>query len=157
RLSFTLGGLSLATWRQLAVAVPVMLAGCILTLLLARGMDLFALGDETAHGLGLEVRRTRVLAICAATALASAAVGICGLISFVGLIVPNLLRIAGIRETRHAFAACFLYGGSFLLLCDVLARTIAWPYELPVGLLLSILGAPFFLWLLIRRGKRLGV
>ena len=153
KVAFNLGGLAGVSWGQLAVAAPVVAIGILAAALLAPGIDLLALGDETAHGLGLDVKRWRALAIVAASALAAAAVSVCGLLGFVGLIVPNLIRIVEPARTRAGAGLCVVWGAAFLTLCDLLARVLYFPYELPAGLLLSLLGAPFFIWVLVRRKR----
>ena len=156
RVAFTLGGLHGLDWNQLLFALPFLGAGLLLAVLLSGGVDLFPLGDEAAEGLGLHVSLWRLLTVLCAAILAGAAVSLCGLLSFVGLMVPNLIRLGHAHSCRQQIGLCCLWGGSFLLLCDCLARTLFFPYELPVGLLLSCLGAPFFVWMLIRRRKEAG-
>ena len=89
--------------------------------------------------------------------LAGAAVSVCGLLGFVGLIIPNVIRLFGKQKTKINIILCMIFGSDFLLLCDLLARVLFFPYELPVGLFLSVLGAPFFIWMLISKKKKLGV
>lgn len=156
RVSFTLGGLSGVTYQSLAVSLPAMAVALVAGACLGRGIDLLALGDEAAHGLGLNVRACRLGAIVCAALLAASAVSICGLLSFVGLIVPNLIRMWARPTTRQGLALCVVWGSALLVACDLVARTIAFPYELPVGLVLALLGAPFFLGLLSRRRCRHG-
>lgn len=153
RVAFTLGGLSGQTFQRLALSVPAMAAALVAGAVLGRGIDLLALGDETAHGLGLNVRTSRLGAIVCAAVLAASAVSVCGLLGFVGLIVPNLVRMWAGPATRPGLALCAVWGAAFLVACDLVARTVAFPYELPVGLVLSLLGAPFFISLLVRRGR----
>ena len=129
----------------------------MIALIISGGIDLFALGDEAAAGIGLNVMACRNLAVFAATILAGAAVSLCGLLSFVGLIIPNLIRLLPAEHFRSRLVLCMLYGSSFLVFCDIIARTLFYPYELPAGLLLSVLGSPFFIWILIRRRRRLSV
>jgi iron complex transport system permease protein len=156
RVSFTLGGLSGVTYQSLALCVPALLVALVAGAYLGRGIDLLALGDEAAHGLGLDVRACRLGTIACAALLAASAVSICGLLSFVGLIVPNLVRMWARPTTRQGLALCALWGAALLVACDLVARTIAFPYELPVGLVLALLGAPFFMALLARRGRKHG-
>ena len=156
RVSFTLGGLSGVTYQSLALCVPALLVALVAGAYLGRGIDLLALGDEAAHGLGLDVRACRLGTIACAALLAASAVSICGLLSFVGLIVPNLVRMWARPTTRQGLALCALWGAARLVACDLVARTIAFPYELPVGLVLALLGAPFFMALLARRGRKHG-
>lgn len=155
KVAFNLGGLQNVSVSQLIFSVPVTLMGLAGGLLLSGGIDLFALGDETAHGLGLNVRRCRFLTIVCAAVLAAAAVSVCGLLGFVGLIIPNLIRMISPGSCRYQIAMCTLWGSAFLLLCDTLSRLLFFPYELPAGLLLSFLGAPFFIYMLTRRKRRL--
>lgn len=155
KVAFNLGGLQNVSVSQLIFSVPVILMGLAGGLLLSGGIDLFALGDETAHGLGLNVRRCRFLTIVCAAVLAAAAVSVCGLLGFVGLIIPNLIRMISPGSCRYQIAMCTLWGSAFLLLCDTLSRLLFFPYELPAGLLLSFLGAPFFIYMLTRRKRRL--
>ncbi|MBQ2634538.1 MAG: iron ABC transporter permease [Oscillospiraceae bacterium] len=153
RVAFSLGGLHGLDGRQILFALPFLGAGLLLALLLAGGIDLFPLGDEAAQGLGLNVQRWRRLTLLCAAVLAGAAVSLCGLLGFVGLMVPNLIRLAHPGSCRQQIGLCCLWGSSFLLLCDCIARLLFYPFELPVGLLLSCLGAPFFAWMLTRRRK----
>lgn len=157
KTAFSLGGLSGVSTSHLITATPVITAGILIAFLLSNGLDLLSLGDDTAGGLGLNVRRCRLFALFAAMVLSAAAVSICGLLGFVGLLVPNLLRMSGSRKTSVTVTACILWGSSFLLLCDTASRYLFFPYELPVGLLLSFLGTPFFVYVLIKRRRKLSV
>ena len=150
RLAFRLGGLAAVSWPQLCPALLVVVAGLTVTFALGGGIDLLALGDETAHGLGLDVRRTRIASVVTASALASAAVSVCGLLGFVGLIVPNLVRMVLRGGFRGEALVSLVWGASLLVTCDLAGRLALFPYELPVGLMLSLLGTPFFIALLMR-------
>jgi iron complex transport system permease protein len=113
------------------------------------------LGSETAQSLGLPVRRTRLTLLVLAAMLAGAAVSVGGLISFLGLLAPHMVRPLAGGQSRRLLLASALCGAALLTVCDTAARTLFAPYELPVGILLSLLGGPFFLWLLLRsRGGR---
>ncbi len=157
KTAFSLGGLSLVSLSALKFSIPFFAGGILIALIISGGIDLFALGDEAAAGIGLNVMACRNLAVFAATILAGAAVSLCGLLSFVGLIIPNLIRLLPAEHFRSRLVLCMLYGSSFLVFCDIIARTLFYPYELPAGLLLSVLGSPFFIWILIRRRRRLSV
>ena len=156
KVAFSLGGLNGATFPQLQVALPMMLLAAVCAFALAPGLDLLSLGDEVAQGLGLDVRRYRGLAVLCAAMLAAAAVSVCGLLGFVGLIVPNLVRMLARGSLGTMLVVSMLDGAVLLVVCDLLARVLFFPYELPAGLLLSCLGAPFFILLLVRRrgGRR---
>lgn len=153
RAAFSLGGFTSVSAKELMIALPVTITGLILTLFLAPDLDVLLLSDETAHGLGLNVARARRRILVLSSLLCAAAVSIAGLVSFIGIIIPNLFRKAAGGSTRTLAVLCILYGSSFLLVCDTLSRIIAYPYELPVGLLMSCIGAPIFIWILIRRKK----
>lgn len=153
RVAFQLGGLAGVSWQQLQVAAAITLVGIVVAHALGAGVDLLALGDQTACGLGLDVRLYRACAVVTAAALASAAVSVAGLLGFVGLIVPNLVRMVVGGGFREEAVACTIWGACLLVGCDLVGRLVLYPYELPVGLMLSLLGAPFFLVVLMR-GRR---
>ena len=155
KVAFNLGGFGNLNLQGLKLAVPIILIGVGKAFVLAGGIDLFALGDETAFGLGLNVKACRLWTIIVSGVLAGAAVSVCGLRGFVGLIIPNIIRLFGHHNTKISIILCMVFGSDFLLLCDLLARVLFFPYELPVGLFMSILGAPFFIWMLINKRKKL--
>lgn len=125
---------------------------CAATVALAGSLDVLALGTETAQSLGL---RVRLVFLALAAALAGAAVSVCELVGFVGLLVPHIVRRLVGGESRPLVLCSALGGAALMTLCDLLARLVAAPFELPVGTVLSLVGGPFFLWLLIRqRGGR---
>ncbi|MBQ8974871.1 MAG: iron ABC transporter permease, partial [Oscillospiraceae bacterium] len=157
KTAFSLGGLQNVSMSQLVISAPVVVAAAVLAYLLCPGIDMFPLGDETAHGLGLNVKLYRLGAVMCSAMLSAAAVSVCGLMGFVGLIVPNLIRMAFPANGRWRVTYCLLFGGGFLLFCDTLSRLLFFPYELPTGLILSVLGAPFFIWMLTRRKRRLNL
>ena len=157
KVAFSLGGFQNLNLCSLYIAFPVILCSFVVVFFLSGGIDLFQLGDETAFGLGLNVKRCRIAGIIASGLLAGASVSVCGLLGFVGLLVPNLIRLFSKNDTKRNVILCALLGADFLLFCDVLARVLFFPYELPVGLFLSCLGSPFFIWMLISRKKRLAV
>ena len=127
------------------------LFGLLLAVLFSGEMDVLSLGDETAQSLGMPVQRTRFLLLMTASLLAGGAVSFSGLLGFVGLIVPHILRhFIGSRH-RILVPLSALFGASFVLLCDTLSRTLFSPYEIPVGIVLSLLGGPFFLFLIVRK------
>lgn len=147
--SFFVGGFSGIAWRQLTPAWGVILVGLLLALLLSSRMDILALGDETAQSLGMAVRPMRFILLVTASLLAGGAVSFSGLLGFVGLIVPHILRRLIGHRHRVLIPLAALGGGIFVLLCDTLSRTLFAPYEIPVGIVLSLLGGPFFLFLLL--------
>ncbi len=154
--TFMLGGFAGVTLARVSVALPAMLIAMLIALVLARSLSVLALGDEVAHSLGLHVRRQRLLWILLAAILAGGAVSFAGLLGFVGLIAPHAARfLLGPRPGRLLLVSGLL-GAVFVTACDWLARLVFAPYELPVGIVMSFLGAPFFIGLLLkqRRGRR---
>lgn len=153
---FRIGGFSGVIMAQLAPAALLILIGLALVLSLSQQLDILALGSDTAQSLGLSVRPVRLLLLVLAAALAGAAVSFSGLLSFVGLIVPHTMRRLVGEDSLPLLAASALGGAFFVTACDLLARVLFAPYELPVGIVLAFAGAPFFLWLLFQqRGGRL--
>ena len=151
--AFMIGGFADVSTARLRTATLYILPALAISLLLAGDLDVLALGDEVAASLGLRVRRTRVLLLAFASVLAGAAVSFAGLLGFVGLIVPHAVRRAVGGEHRQLLPLSMLGGALFTLLCDTAARTLFSPYEVPVGILLSLVGGPFFLFLLLRNRK----
>lgn len=151
---FRIGGLSNLSLGRLWPAGAVILAGVLLALALAGDLDVLLLGTDTAQSLGLPVKRRRILFLAIAAALAGAAVSFAGLLGFVGLIVPHMMRRLVGEESRTLLTASALGGALLLTVCDLLARTVFSPYELPVGIVMSLGGGPFFIWLLLRQRRR---
>ncbi|MDO4566322.1 MAG: iron ABC transporter permease [Oscillospiraceae bacterium] len=152
---FRIGGLGNLTLSRLVLPAGIILSELPLLMLLTNELDVLALGSETAQSLGLPARRLRILLHAAAAALAGAAVSFSGLLGFIGLLSPQIVRRLVGEESRFLLPGAALGGASLLLLSDVCARTLFAPFELPVGVVLSLLGGPFFLWLLFRqRGGR---
>lgn len=151
--AFMLGGFHGVTLAAVGRAGPYLAAGTVLALVLTVELNVLQLGEESAAGLGLHVARTRFLAILAAALLAGAAVSFAGLLSFVGLLVPHMARRLVGGDNRWLMPAAAFLGGAFVLACDVAARVLFAPFELPVGIVMSLLGGPFFLHLLLRRGR----
>lgn len=145
-----LGSFQLAEWAQVTAVAPWFLLALLVALWLARDMNLLALGDEAARALGCPVATVRKVFLGAASLLAALSVSVSGIIGFVGLVVPHWVRILIGPEHRRLFAGASLAGGTFLLYCDLLARTLL-PAELPIGVITAAVGAPFFLYLLHRK------
>ncbi len=144
---YLLGSFAGSSWQQLAVGLPIIVIGSIVLLSRARTLNAFLLGEETAGNLGLDVRRERIVLLGAATLVTAAAVALAGLIGFVGLVIPHLVRMVVGPNARLLLPLSALFGAAFLGLADLIARI---PGELPVGIVTAIVGAPFFLYLLRR-------
>ncbi|MGA3526447.1 FecCD family ABC transporter permease [Melissospora conviva] len=153
--SWLLGRLSSAGWHDVRVLLPYTLLTAAVALLYRRQLDVLAVGDAEATGLGLNPRRTRFVLLAAASLGTAAAVSVSGLIGFVGIIIPHLVRLLVGVSYRLILPMCLLLGGAFLTLADVLART-ATAAELPIGVVTAFFGAPFFV-LVLRTAKRVAV
>ena len=153
-LAFLLGGYSSAGWGAVLTVAPFTLVGFVLMYMYARQLNLLLLDAEQAQQLGVHVQRVTLIVVGAATLTTAAAVAFSGLIGFVGLIVPHTARLLVGADHRRLLPLATLGGAGFLLLADLLARTVIAPEELPLGVITAFVGAPFFLWLLrnARRG-----
>lgn len=147
-LLWMVGGLSAKSWPEVYRLWPYALVGGLLSFLGAKSLNLLQLGDSMARGLGLSVERTRLWLTALAALLAASAVSVVGLLGFVGLIVPHAARLLIGSDYRFLLPAAALLGAASLTLSDTFARTAFAPIELPVGVLMAALGAPFFLFLL---------
>ena len=146
---FMLGGFSGVTVDAVKAALPYLAAGALLATLLGRPLDVLQLGEESALSLGMHVSAVRLLAILSAALLAGAAVSFAGLLGFVGLLFPHIARRIVGSDHRRLLPAAALLGATFVLLCDTFARAVFAPFEFPVGIVMSLLGGPFFLYLLL--------
>jgi iron complex transport system permease protein len=151
-----LGSLSQATWPKVLAVLPCAVAGLAVAPLYARRLDLLALGERPARHLGVDVERLRIVLVLVIALLTAAAVSVAGIIGFVGLVVPHLLRMAAGPGYRLLLPGSALLGALVLLAADLTARTVAAPAELPLGVLTALLGSPFFFWLLRRTRRRQG-
>ncbi|MFC4507678.1 MULTISPECIES: FecCD family ABC transporter permease [Streptomyces] len=151
-----LGSLSQATWPKVLAVLPCAALGLALAPLYSRRLDLLALGERPARHLGVEVERLRMVLILVIALLTAAAVSVSGIISFVGLVVPHLLRMAAGPGHRFLVPGSALLGAAVLLAADLASRTLAAPAELPLGVLTALIGSPFFFWLLRRTRRRQG-
>ncbi|PYG84857.1 iron complex transport system permease protein [Ruminiclostridium sufflavum DSM 19573] len=150
---FQTGGFTGVTPQILFPAGILILIGTLAATLLGGELDVLGLGESTALSLGLNVRFYRFLFLMLAAALAGAAVSFSGLLGFIGLIVPHITRMLIKGSRRLILFTSALIGASFLILCDTIARTVFAPFELPVGILVSFFGVPFFLWILFRERR----
>ena len=148
---FRVGGFSSVVPVRLWPSGILICVSLILILTLHNDLDVLALGEETARSLGMPVKKTRTLFLVLSAMLAGASVSFAGLLGFVGLIVPHALRSLVGSESRKLLPLCAIGGAGFGTACDLAARLLFIPYELPVGILMSVLGGPFFLWLLMKR------
>jgi iron complex transport system permease protein len=143
--SWMLGHLSGASWHDVAVLLPYVVATSTVLLAARRALDVLAVGDDEAGSLGMSVMTVRIVVVLAATLGTAAAVSVSGLITFVGIIVPHTIRLIAGRSYRVILPLSLLFGGAFLTLADLLARTLEQPAEVPIGVVTAFFGAPFFL------------
>ncbi len=150
-IGFMVGGLSSTNWKHVDMIFNYAVIGIILLLFVTNKLNILMLGDEVATGLGLNVEATRFFFIIISSLLAGAAVSVVGLLGFVGLIVPHITRLFIGSDYRYLIPATIFTGSAVVVLCDTLARVMFAPLEIPVGIIMSALGAPFFLYLLRRK------
>jgi iron complex transport system permease protein len=147
-----MGGGALSGWQPVLAMLPYILVGLSTLLMMGNALNVLQVGDEQAQQLGIPVERVRRIIIVAASLTTAAAVAFAGIIGFVGLIVPHLVRMLFSSDYRRLLPLSILFGAALLLVTDVLARVVIAPEELPLGVITALAGAPFFLWVL-RRAK----
>ena len=146
-----LGRLSGATWSDVVTVAPYVVISVVVLMLHRRHLDVFRVGDDEATTLGVSVQRTRLIIVAAATLGTAAVVSVSGLIGFVGLVVPHVVRLMAGASYRLLIPLSLLFGGGFLILADVAGRELMSPAETPIGVVTAIVGAPFFIYLLRTR------
>lgn len=147
---FKVGEFTAVTGQKLLPAAILILLALAVLMTLTNELDVLTLGEDSARGLGMNTAGMRTLFLLLAALLAGCAVSLAGLLSFVGLVVPHAVRRVAGSKSSHLLGLCALFGAAFVCLCDTAARTLFAPYELPVGILMAFLGAPFFVFILIR-------
>ncbi len=148
-----MGSFSLSRWSEVQVVLPYVLAGIALLILYARPLNVMQLDEEQAQQLGINVERLKLILLAAATLITAAAVSFVGTIGFVGIIIPHAVRLIWGPDYRFLLPLSVLAGAIFLIAADLMARTIATPEEIPIGVITALCGAPFFLYLLRRKKK----
>lgn len=151
-LFWMMGSFSGATWKEIGLLALAGGPALALLMALARPLNLLSIGEETAAYLGVRTERAKLAAYGTASLLTAASVAVSGVIGFVGLVIPHVVRMLWGPDHRFLLPASVLLGATFLVLADVLARTVAAPVELPIGVVTAFVGVPFFLWILRRRG-----
>jgi iron complex transport system permease protein len=152
-IAWLLGGSPAAGWEPVLAVAPYLLAGMTGLLLSGHALNVLQFGEEEAAQLGLPVNRAKNLVIVTASLTTAAAVAFSGIIGFVGLVVPHLVRLIWGEDYRRLIPLAMFGGATVLLLADLVARTVLAPQTLPVGIVTALIGAPFFLWVL-RRARR---
>ena len=152
---WTMGSFSTVAWSDVLILLPVAVLGISVVLFHSRDLNLLLVGSETAKSLGVEVERVKKILLFCTTLMVAFAVSACGVIGFVGLVVPHCIRLVVGSDNRLIIPYSVVAGGIFLLLCDTLARTVLMPSEIPVGSVTALVGAPMFIYLLYKSKKRL--
>jgi iron complex transport system permease protein len=150
-LNWILGGFNTATWTRVGIALPYMLVGGLVVMPYARLLNVMQLDEDQARQLGVDVERVKLIVLGAASLATAAAVAVSGLIGFVGLIVPHMVRMIWGPDYRRVLPLSGFFGASFLIIADLIARTIDPAFEVPIGVVTALVGAPFFLYLLRRQ------
>lgn len=154
---WSMGSLGTVTWEEMAIGIPIILIGILIMLTESRNLNAMMLGDAHAMDLGVDVRRTRLLILMVSSVVVAACVCFVGTIGFVGLVIPHIVRLILGPDNRLIIPISAIGGGAFLIMCDYIAHLVA-PYYgvLPIGVVTSLIGAPFFIYLLCRRKKEVG-
>jgi ABC-type Fe3+-siderophore transport system permease subunit len=150
-LVFLKGSLYARSWQHVEILWPWTFAGLLFALLMHRQLNLLLLSEETVKGLGMNIDRVRLLLILVSVALAGSAVAVAGTIGFVGLVIPHLTRLLVGNDFRHVLPTSALIGALLVMLADMVGRTIMPPTEVPAGIITALLGAPYFVYLLVKR------
>jgi len=145
------GGFSGRGWNEFSVGIIFVVTGIIGSVLISKDLNVMNLGDELSVSLGLNLKRFQKVSVILSSLLAASAVSIAGIISFVGLIIPNLSRLLIGDDHRYTIPCSVILGAIFLLVSDTIARTVISPAEIPVGIITSFIGAPVFIWLIMRK------
>lgn len=153
-ISWLLGSVSMRGWKYVWMILPFLLIGGLLLWLCRRELNAMLFGEERAHHLGVDVRKRKWMILGGGSILTGSAVAVSGTIGFVGLVVPHMTRILWGSDHRHLLPLSFINGASLLILCDLVARTIISPTELPVGVITSFIGAPVFALIFYRQRRK---
>jgi len=147
------GGLNGKGWTEFNSTIIFAAVGLISALLISKELNVISLGDEVSASLGVNLKRVQALSIGIASLLAASAVSVAGIISFAGLVIPNISRIITGPDNRYSIPCTILLGSVFLVISDLIAKTIIAPSEIPVGIITSFIGAPVFIWLILKRKR----
>lgn len=156
-LFWMMGGLDSRTWKHVWLALPCVVIGLTVALVYSRDLDVLLLGEEAALAVGADIESVKRVILTSGALLTGAAVAVSGLIGFVGLVVPHIVRLIIGPKHRYLLPASALTGAAFLILTDILARTVNRPEEIRLGIVTAMIGAPFFLYLLLRHYRAAGI
>ncbi|MGB9697594.1 MAG: FecCD family ABC transporter permease [Ignavibacteria bacterium] len=147
------GGVSGKGWFEFFFSAPFIIIGIIIAFLIRKELGILSTGIEIAQSLGVSTKRIQIVSILTASLLAAAAVSVAGIIVFVGLIIPNIAKLILQGDNKNVIVVSTILGSIFMVLSDLLARTLIAPAEIPVGIITSFIGAPVFIWLIIRNSN----
>jgi iron complex transport system permease protein len=150
---WTLGSFSTSNWKEVFLIIPVVLVCSIVLMFFSKDLNIMLLGDETAQSLGINVNKAKKIILVISSFMIAIVVSISGIIGFVGLVIPHIIRIINGPDHKKLIPLAMLVGAIFMIVCDTIARTIISPSELSVGIITSLFGVPFFLGLLYQRKK----
>ncbi|WP_318616959.1 iron ABC transporter permease [Sporosarcina sp. YIM B06819] len=153
-IGWLLGSVSMRGWNYVTMILPFVIVGSIMLWLCRRELNAMLFGEERAHHLGVNVRRRKFMILIGGSILTGAAVAVSGTIGFVGLVVPHMTRLLWGADHRHLLTLSFLNGASLLIICDLIARTIISPTELPVGVITAFIGAPVFAFIFYKQRRK---
>ncbi|AKG54047.1 Vitamin B12 ABC transporter permease component BtuC [Dehalogenimonas sp. WBC-2] len=148
-----MGSFSMSQWNEVKIAVPIIIIGALVIFLFARSLNIIQLGEDQAKQLGVDVEKQKIMLLSAATLITAAAVSFVGIIGFVGIIIPHAVRLIWGADYRFLLPLSALIGAIFMIVADIVSRTLMAPTEIPIGIITAICGAPFFLYLLRKRTK----
>lgn len=151
---WTMGSVAAASWKQVIVVFPVVIIGSTILGLFSRDLNLMSTGSDTAKSLGVEVERTKKIILIITSIIVGACVSVSGIVGFVGLIIPHVIRLLLGSDHRVVMPFSAIGGAIFMVICDTLARNLIPPSEMPVGAITSLFGAPFFIYLLVKSKRR---
>ena len=151
---WTLGSFNAATWGKVQFMGAFLLIGSVVLWIFAQELNLMLTGEDNAKSLGVSINRVRIVIIVTSSLLVAAAVSVSGVVGFVGLVVPHCVRIIFGVDYRYLIPFSMVSGAMFTVFCDTIARTAAAPTEIPVGVVTALFGAPFFLYLLFKQGRK---
>ncbi|WP_097027438.1 FecCD family ABC transporter permease [Clostridium peptidivorans] len=151
---WTMGSIASANWQQVLSLLPFIVLGCTLMIIYARDLNIMLTGDETASSLGVDVDKVKKILLVISSIIVAACVSVSGIIGFVGLIIPHMIRLLVGPDHRTLLPFSTIGGAIFMIIADTLARTLVPPAEIPVGAITSVFGAPYFIYLLITNKKK---
>jgi iron complex transport system permease protein len=152
-IGWLLGSVSMRGWEYIKIILPFFVIGSIILIFNAKELNAMSFGEERAHHLGVNVQKRKLIILTAGSILTGAAVAVSGTIGFVGLVIPHLSRLLWGSDHRHLLPLSILTGSGFLILADLISRSIISPTELPIGVITALIGAPVFALILLQRRR----